>query len=175
MLLMLGVGSCRKLGTWLVKSDAPEHADAMVLLMGSFSERVLQTADLYQAQVSGKVWIVEEGMGAYRILEEKGVQVITNSTQARNALVTLGIPADSIMILPPPASKPKLAGIICPQGPASIPSCWLPPPSTAEGQSKSSKRPSNSWIHPWKCYAAQAAIPISIMCTGGEAGKISRR
>jgi uncharacterized SAM-binding protein YcdF (DUF218 family) len=113
VLLVLGVGSCRKLGTWLVKSDAPEHADAMVLLMGSFSERVLQTADLYQAQVSGKIWIVEEGMGAYRILEEKGVSVITNSTQARNALVTLGIPADSILILPGDATSTRIEAEAC--------------------------------------------------------------
>lgn len=113
MLLMLGVGSCRKLGTWLVKSDAPKHADAMVLLMGSFSERVLQTADLYEAQVSGKVWIVEEGMGARRLLEERGVQIITNSTQARNALVTLGIPADSILILPGDATSTRIEAEAC--------------------------------------------------------------
>jgi len=113
LLLMLGVGGCRKMGTWLVKSDAPDHADAMVLLMGSFSEKVLQTADLYQAGVSPKIWIVEEGMGAYRILEEKGVLVITNTTQARNALVTLGIPADSIVILPGDATSTRIEAESC--------------------------------------------------------------
>lgn len=100
VILLLAVGSCRKAGTRLVKEDLPAHADVMVLLMGSFSERVLQTADLYHAQVAGKVWIVEEGMGASGVLEERGVQIVTNSTQASNALVTLGIPADSITILP---------------------------------------------------------------------------
>ena len=43
--LVLAVGSCRKAGTWLVKADDPKHADVMVILMGSFSERVLQMAD----------------------------------------------------------------------------------------------------------------------------------
>lgn len=113
VLLFLGAGSCRKLGSWLVKSDDPVHADAMILLMGSFSERVLQTADLYTEQVAGKVLIVEEGMGAKGILEERGFQIISNSTQARNALITLGIPADSISILPGDATSTRMEALSC--------------------------------------------------------------
>lgn len=113
VLLVLGIGSCRKLGSWLVKSDDPVHADAMVLLMGSFSERVLQTADLYAAQVAGEVWIVEEGMGANRTLEERGVEIISNSTQARSALATLGIPSDRISILPGDATSTRMEALAC--------------------------------------------------------------
>lgn len=108
VILLLLVGGCRRAGTWLVKSDQPEHADAIVMLMGSISDRVLQTADLYHGQVSGKVLIVEEGMGAYRVLEERGVQIISNSTQVRSALISLGIPADSIMILPCGATSTRM-------------------------------------------------------------------
>ena len=108
VILLLAVGSCRKAGTWLVKTDDPVHADAMILLMGSISERVLQTADLYHENVAGKVWIVEEGMGAYRTLEERGVQIISNTTQVLDALITMGIPADSIVILSGDATSTRM-------------------------------------------------------------------
>ena len=64
VLLVLAVGSCRKAGSWLVKSDDIQQADAMIMLMGGISDRVLQIADLYQQNVAGEVWIVEEGSGA---------------------------------------------------------------------------------------------------------------
>ena len=108
VILLLAVGGCRKAGTWLVKTDDPVHADAMILLMGSISERVLQTADLYHENVAGKVWIVEEGMGAYRTLEERGVQIISNTTQVLDALITMGIPADSIVILSGDATSTRM-------------------------------------------------------------------
>ena len=106
--LVLAVGSCRKAGTWLVKADDPAYADVMVVLMGSISDRVLQTADLYTAGVAEKVWIVEEAMGANRALEERGVQLISNTTQAYTALIALGIPADSIVILPGDAASTRM-------------------------------------------------------------------
>ncbi len=108
LILLLAVGSCRKAGSWLVKADETPHADVMVLLMGSISERVLQTADLYSEEVAGKVWIVEEGMGAIQTLEERGVMLIRNSTQASNALTALGVPSDSILILPGDASSSRM-------------------------------------------------------------------
>ena len=49
-LAILYVGGCRRAGEWLVKENVPVHADAMVLLMGSFPERVLEAVDLYQRQ-----------------------------------------------------------------------------------------------------------------------------
>ena len=106
--LVLAVGSCRKAGSWLVKADHPAYADVMVMLMGSISDRVLQTADLYTAGVAAKVWIVEPEKGASKALEERGVQIISNSTQACSALIALGIPADSIVVLPGDAASTKM-------------------------------------------------------------------
>jgi len=94
------ISGCRQAGTWLVKDDVPSHADAMVLLMGSFPARVLQAVDLYDEGRAEKIIIVKEYMGAYTMLTDKGVEIIGTTTQARNALITLGIPADSITILP---------------------------------------------------------------------------
>lgn len=108
VIVLLAVGSCRKAGTWLVKTDSPGHTDVMVMLTGSIPDRVLQTADLYTDGVAGKVWIVEEAMGAFSELEERGVQIISNTTQSKNALISLGIPADSIVILPGGATSTRM-------------------------------------------------------------------
>ena len=66
------VGGCRRTGQWLVKDDLPSHADALVILMGNFPERVLQAADLYNEGRTDRILIVEESMGAYRGLKERG-------------------------------------------------------------------------------------------------------
>jgi uncharacterized SAM-binding protein YcdF (DUF218 family) len=108
----LYVGGCRRAGSWLAKKDMPAHADAMVLLMGGFPDRVLQAVDLYHEHKAGRVIIVEEGMGPFQSLETRllrqsadsagkgrGVSILSNSEQAANSLVILGIPADSITIL----------------------------------------------------------------------------
>jgi len=108
VILVLAVGSCRKAGTWLVKADNPPHADLMVMLTGSISDRVLQTTDLYNEGVATRLWIVEETMGASRALEARGVKLISNSTQVKNAMITLGIPSDSIRILPGDAASTRM-------------------------------------------------------------------
>jgi uncharacterized SAM-binding protein YcdF (DUF218 family) len=111
-IIVLCVGSCRHAGQWLVKEDHPEHSDAMVILMGSIADRVLQAADLYDQKMAEKIIMVESSMGADKDLEEKGVHIISNTKQVYNALVTLGIPADSILILPGNASSTQMEAII---------------------------------------------------------------
>lgn len=99
VILLLAVGAFRKAGVWLVKEDMPQRADVMVMLMGSIPDRVLQTADLYNSQVAGRVWIVEPDRKTTWILEERGVFLPSNSSQVHDALVILGIPSDSILII----------------------------------------------------------------------------
>jgi uncharacterized SAM-binding protein YcdF (DUF218 family) len=108
----LFLGSCRKAGTWLVMKDNPVHADAIVILMGSISDRILQATDLYKQGSAREVIIVEESMGAYRALEERGVQIISNTRQVRDALVTLGIPADGITTLQGDATSTQMEAMI---------------------------------------------------------------
>lgn len=100
ILLVLYIGGCRNAAEWLVFENVPERSDAMVLLMGSYSERVLEASDLYHSGRAGRLMIVEESMGEYRQLENRGIKIISNTAQAKNAAITLGIPADSITILP---------------------------------------------------------------------------
>lgn len=99
-LCVVYVSGCRRAGNWLVTEELPDHADAMVLLMGTFPPRVLQAVDLYHDGSAGKIIIVNEYRGPYKMLTDRGVEVIGTSAQASNALITLGIPSDSITMLP---------------------------------------------------------------------------
>ncbi len=94
------IGGCRRAGTWLVKEKVPPHADALVLLMGNFTDRVLQTADLYGSGIADRVIIAEESMGGYQGLTDRGVKIISHTSQAVSSLVALGVPADSIIVIP---------------------------------------------------------------------------
>ena len=108
VLLLLGVGSCRKAGTWLVRNDNPVHADAMIVLMGSMTERAVHAADLYHEKVTGKILVVEAAMEDERILERRGVRIMSSSMRARYHLIALEIPEDSILILPGEATSTKM-------------------------------------------------------------------
>ncbi len=96
----LYVGGCRRAGKWLVKEDVPPHADAIVLLMGSFPERVLEAADIYNEGIADRILIVYESLGPYKMLESRGAEVVRTTQQAHDAAVALGVPADSITMLP---------------------------------------------------------------------------
>lgn len=100
ILLFLYAAGCRRAGNWLAREEVPDHADAIVLLMGSFPERVMEAADLYHEGKAGRMLIVYEGMGPYRLLELRGAEVIRTTQQARDAAVAMGVPPDSITMLP---------------------------------------------------------------------------
>jgi uncharacterized SAM-binding protein YcdF (DUF218 family) len=94
------VVGCQRAGNWLVKADIPPHADAIILLMGSYPERVLQAADLYHEGIADNLIIVYESMGPYKVLEARGASVIRTTEQARDAAVALGMPDSCITMLP---------------------------------------------------------------------------
>jgi uncharacterized SAM-binding protein YcdF (DUF218 family) len=95
-----------------VKEDRPVHADAIVVLMGSNSDRVLQATDLYNQGLASNVIIVEPTIGGFEELKARGVYIISGAEQATNALVTLGIPPDSIITLPGDATSTKTEAMI---------------------------------------------------------------
>ena len=98
--ILVYTAGCRHTGKWLTREDVPSDADAIVLLMGSFPERVLQAADLYHQGVARKMIIVYESMGPYKLLEARGASVIRTTEQARNAAIAMGIPDSCITMLP---------------------------------------------------------------------------
>lgn len=101
LLLLVSVVSCRKAGSWLIKSEGINHTDALVLLMGKIpADRILEASDVFKQGLAPKIIIVEEAMNALNLLNKRGASVLSNTTQCRNALVQLGVPTDSIIILP---------------------------------------------------------------------------
>jgi len=111
-LIVFYTGGCRRAGRWLVKEELPVHADAMVILMGNIPDRVLQAVDLYHEGRAGRVLIVHESMGPFRTLEARGANIISSTNQARNACIALGIPADSITVLPGDARSTQDEAIV---------------------------------------------------------------
>jgi len=100
ILAIVYIGGCRRAGAWLAKEDVPGQADAIILLMGNFPERVLQVYDTWESGLADRIIIVEESMGAFAILESRGASIVSNSEQAAVSLVALGIPRDNIVLLP---------------------------------------------------------------------------
>lgn len=100
ILLFLYSAGCSRAGHWLVRNDVPLHADVIVVLMGSFPERVLQAYDSWRTGLAGRIIIVEESMGPFRRLEDRGAHIVSNSEQAVSSLIELGVPGDSIILLP---------------------------------------------------------------------------
>jgi len=113
LFLVLVIFLFRGAGTYLIKADPVHKADAMVMLMGGIApDRILESVDTYKKGLSGRLIIVQENMGAYKQLEEKGAHIISNTQQACNAAIALGIPADSVTILPGDAQSTQQEAVI---------------------------------------------------------------
>jgi uncharacterized SAM-binding protein YcdF (DUF218 family) len=101
VLVMLAVLAVRGAGRFLVVADPlPSHADAIVMLAGSLSDRVLETARLYQAGVAPVVVLTRERLqrGA-PALRGHGVRLPEEHELAVRALGHLGVPADAIRVV----------------------------------------------------------------------------
>lgn len=95
-----------------MKDDVPEDADAIVILMGNFPERVMEAVDLYSEGCASRIILVQEGMGPYKLLESRGADILSTTEQAHNSAVALGIPKDSITVLPGDARSTMNEAII---------------------------------------------------------------
>lgn len=101
LVLSLVLVAARKAGTWLTKSDDPVNADAMIVLMGSFSDRLLQAAELYLEGFTSRLIMVETlKPDRLQSIEKIGGTIVSNTMQTREVLISMGFPRDSITILP---------------------------------------------------------------------------
>lgn len=87
-------------GSFLVKKDKLFRADAIVLLMGSIPDRVLQTELIYKQGLGRRIILVEENMEGFHDLRKRGSPIVSNTDQCYNALVYLGINEEFINVLP---------------------------------------------------------------------------
>ncbi len=95
-------------GTYLVRKDAQLKGDAVIILMGSIADRVLEASDLFNAKMAKQMLIVEEDMGPINLLRSRGAHLISNTTQCKNVAVELGVPDSCISIIPGGANSTKM-------------------------------------------------------------------
>lgn len=87
-------------GRFLVEGDPPEHADAIVVLAGSYPDRILEAVELYRAGLAPRILICPEPeTGGFRRLAELGVDVPRGYDLNRMVAEQLGVPSDAIEVL----------------------------------------------------------------------------
>jgi hypothetical protein len=79
--IVIYTGCCYEAGRFLIKDDKPEHADAMVILMGNIPDQVLQALDLFNQRKANRIIIVEENMDASRYSWIKGHMYLVIQTR----------------------------------------------------------------------------------------------
>ena len=101
-----------KAGLWLVKKDDPVHADAIVMLMGSMSDRIREVVDLYNNNYSNKIIIVEPELSKEDKFKSTGPGEINYAKTAKYKIMSKGVPGDSIIILPGHARSTWMESLI---------------------------------------------------------------
>jgi uncharacterized SAM-binding protein YcdF (DUF218 family) len=95
------------MGSWLVKDDALEPADAMVMLMGSVSDRVQEVFHVYEAGYAQLVILPEPGRRDTELQRKKGIRIPINVDIAHDVLLELGVRHEHIIVLPWGTSSTK--------------------------------------------------------------------
>ncbi len=101
-----------KAGQFLVREDSIKKSDALVLLMGSYPERVLHAADLYHAGYAPNLVFCAESNSGLQLLLNRGIELKSSNQQCRYAAIKLGIPDDSIILLPGNATSTQMEALI---------------------------------------------------------------
>ena len=94
-------------GSWLVINDDLQNADAIIVLMGSSSDRMLQSSEIYELGYSEKILMVNTYTPAKDLLIERGYYLKSNTEVAKEMGIALGIPDESILILPGDAKSTR--------------------------------------------------------------------
>lgn len=96
----------RAAGRFLVEDDPLQHADAIVVLAGSYPDRILEAAALYRDGWAPRLILCREPENAgFRKLRALGVRVPRPFEINRTVAEQLGVPADAITVLDRPAAS----------------------------------------------------------------------
>jgi uncharacterized SAM-binding protein YcdF (DUF218 family) len=99
LLVILGIFGVRNLGHWLIRQDALEHADAIVVLSGGLPYRAEGAAEVFKQGYAPEVWISLPA-SPQKPLEEMGIHYIGEEEYAREILIHRGVPSDHISVFP---------------------------------------------------------------------------
>jgi len=100
ILYLLATPLLRAAGHYLVTNDTPEKADAIVVLSGSFPDRILEAIDLYQAGLAPLIVLCREPEnGGFRKLRERGVVLPRGYELNQSVAEQLGVPSSAILVV----------------------------------------------------------------------------
>ena len=99
-LLITGFFLFGKMGKWLVKSQNPEKADFIFVLLGPVPDRALQAFDLYKAGYAGKIVFANEFQYGAEQLTPYGITLENTSSVFKRTLIQLGVRPEDIEIFP---------------------------------------------------------------------------
>ena len=94
-----------ELGNWLVVNDELKQADAIVVLMGSPGDRILEVKDVYSDSLSNLILFVEDDDPGRKELKTRGIILQDDADKSRKLAIQLGIPDSVIFILPGDANS----------------------------------------------------------------------
>lgn len=112
LLLIAGRLLLPSIGEALVAKDKPVRSDLIVVLMGGGLNRVFGAVDLYNANYSKRILMVESYQAGYAEAVTKGISVSREAGIAKSAAVQLGVPEDAITILPGDAKSTKEEALV---------------------------------------------------------------
>lgn len=88
------------MGSWLVKEDELQPADAMVILMGSLSDRVQEAFHVYEDGYTQLIILPEPKRIDSALQNNKSIRIPINLDIVYDVLLELGVRQEQIVVLP---------------------------------------------------------------------------
>lgn len=106
-ILILAVGAyvaraplLERAGLFLIAEDAPQASDAIVVLSGSFPDRILEAVALYRDGYAKQIVLCREPENhALNLLKERGVKIQPGFERNRYVAESLGVPPEAISVI----------------------------------------------------------------------------
>lgn len=105
--LVFGLFLLKNAGTYLVEHDRLQKADAIVILMGSTADRVMEAHDLFKDNMAPLIIIVNNLQLGSDILKQHDVIIPNKASLSIDALSQLGIDKNQIVLLPGAAASTR--------------------------------------------------------------------
>ena len=99
VIIVLAVFTLSRAGRWLVHSNELAKADAIVILVGSMGDRILEAEDIYSTGYARQILIVNENQYGSSRLNKRGIKLPSKATIICNALMQIGIDTDDITVV----------------------------------------------------------------------------
>ena len=94
----------RAFGRWLVVADALQPAQSILVLGGYLPFRAMEAARFYNQRLAPEVWLTQYPPKPEElVLASMGIEWIAENAFSRRVLEHLGVPAEAISIVAPPA------------------------------------------------------------------------